>query len=406
MAEANLLEMLQDIITCSICVEEANDPRPLTCQHTFCLQCLKTYIQSKERQDEVECPVCRKVCRLPNGNVENLPASFVYTQLKDANAKCTAEKKKGTAEDNKRDREEARQEQEHKTKLVCSSDECQQIAKVFCKTCKYICSECEAEHRNARSLKAHVILTLNEAANLKKNEFPHCSKHHEERLKLFCEECDIPICYMGKSVDHSNHECVELISKADREKFKLGQAMKTTKSHLKKTSEMSELITLHSAKLRENAANIKCQVGKRAEEIIREVKDREKAIIQDVEENYKQADKALEGEADKVNLVQGVLQSHLYHIVLLYLHGSQYELVTKDKSIEQTIQDNDPDDMKLDIPELDTSEAELKLQDFKVFIPGTLIWNHVSFKYYKSYTQEAGFVNLFLLNSKLTCCSS
>ena len=363
MAEPNLQEMVLDIITCSICVEEAKDPRPLTCQHTFCLQCLKKYIESKERQDEIDCPVCREVCPLPNGNVEDLPASFLYTQLKDANARCTAEKRNESSKD---DKIEERQEHEVKKEMMCSSGGCGEKATSFCKSCKYICAECEDEHKTARSLKLHVILTLSEAANIQKNDLPLCSKHHDKQLELFCEDCDIPICYICYPVDHATHTCVELKIKATRKKDQIGQAMKTIKDHLNKTSEMSESITIHSAKLQETADNVKSQVRARADEIIREVKYREEAIIQDVGGIYKQADKTLKSEADKVNLIQGILQNIQYSSNQLFLYGSQYELVTKGKFIEQTVQDNNPDDVKLNLPELDTTEAELKLQDMKV----------------------------------------
>ena len=366
MAEPNLQEMVQDIITCSICVEEACDPRPLTCQHTFCLQCLKKYIESKERQNDIECPVCRGMCTFPNGNVDDLPSSFLYAQLKDANTRCTTAKKKDPSEDNKTDREDERQEQEVKTEMTCSSEGCGQNATSFCKTCKYICAECEDGHKAARSLKAHVILTLTEAANLRKNELPLCSKHHDKHLELFCEDCDIPICYICYPVDHGTHKCIELKIKATRKKDQMAQVIKTIKGHLKKTSEMSESITIHSAKLQETADNVKSQVRARADEIIREVKYRQEAIIQDVEENYKQADKILKSKADKVNLIQGILQNLQYSSNQLYLHGSQYEFVTKGKSIEQRVQDNNPDDVELNLPELDTTEAELKLQDMKV----------------------------------------
>ena len=144
--------------------------------------------------------------------------------------------------------------------------------------------------------------------------------------------------------------------------------MKTIKDHLNKTSEMSKSITLHSAKLQKTADNIKYQVRKRVDEINQELKYREEIIIQDVEGNYEQATKSLKIEAEKVNLQQEILQNIQHSNVQLYLHGSQFELVTKGKSIEQTVQDNNPDDVELNLPELDTTEAELKLHDMKVCI--------------------------------------
>ena len=122
---------------------------------------------------------------------------------------------------------------------------------------------------------------------------------------------------------------------------------------------MSESITRHSTKPLKASDNVKCQVRERSDEIIREVKYREEAIIQDVEENNKQAGKILKGE-DKIKLTQDILQHLQYSSSQLFLYGSQYELVTKDKSIEQTFQDNNPDDVELNLPELEMlSDASL-----------------------------------------------
>ena len=383
MAESNLHEMVLDILTCSICIEEAHDPRTLPCQHTYCLECLKKYIDSKERKYEIECPFCRTMCPLPNGNVDDLPPSFLYTQLKDANTIFTTEKKKETFKDNVtesecRSQEAAKLEQEGNTDKICSSDGCDKAAESFCKSCKYICPDCYNDHKTVRAMKSHVILTLNEAATMQKNEPPLCSKHHDERLKLFCEDCSSPICYMCFSVEHATHKCVELIIKADKEKDKLGNVMRTIKDYLNKCCEMSNSITLHSEKLHEICNNVKCQVKERADEIILEVKCREEAIKQDVEQNYKQVDKVLNAETDKVNLMQGILQNLQYSSNQLFLYGSHYEFVTKGKSIDQTVQDNNPDDVELNLPELDMSEAEIKLHDMKVRIMITLHTLHIT----------------------------
>ena len=144
--------------------------------------------------------------------------------------------------------------------------------------------------------------------------------------------------------------------------------MRTIKDHLNKASEMLESITLHSAKLHEISDNVKCQVKERVDGIIHEVKCREEAVIQDVEQNYKQADKILKAEADKVNLIQGVLQNLQYSINQLFLYGSHYELVTKGKSIDQTVQDNNPDDVEVTLPDLDMTATESKIHDMKVSI--------------------------------------
>ena len=168
------------------------------------------------------------------------------------------------------------------------------------------------------------------------------------------------MCSVYYPVDHGTHKCVELIIKADREKDKLGNVMRTIIDHLNKSRELSESITRHSTKLLKASDDVKCQVRESSDEIIREVKYREEAIIQDVEENNKQAGKILKGEEDKNKLTQDILQHLQYSSSQLFLYGSQYELVTKDKSIEQTFQDNNPDDVELNLPELEMlSDASL-----------------------------------------------
>ena len=138
----------------------------LTCQHTFCLQCLKKCIETRERQDEIDCPVCSKVCLLTNGNVEDLPASYLFTQLKDANTRCLTEKRKETVAEMKPHTECSYQEETtaEEKNMLCSSKECGHAANAFCTSCKYICAECEHDHNTVRSLKTHVIMTVSEAA--------------------------------------------------------------------------------------------------------------------------------------------------------------------------------------------------------------------------------------------------
>ena len=82
-------------------------------------------------------------------------------------------------------RKEPRKEQDDKTGKMCSSHGCSKTAKVFCKSCKYICSDCEADHKTVRSMKSHVILTLREAAGFEKTELPLCFKHPNNPSSYF-----------------------------------------------------------------------------------------------------------------------------------------------------------------------------------------------------------------------------
>ncbi|XP_054748576.2 uncharacterized protein LOC129254145 [Lytechinus pictus] len=59
-------------LECAICCELLIDPRSLTCSHTFCMQCLIRLHQSKQDEYSVDCPLCRQVTCLEDGDLSSL----------------------------------------------------------------------------------------------------------------------------------------------------------------------------------------------------------------------------------------------------------------------------------------------------------------------------------------------
>ena len=70
---------VNDITVCSICFEKFKIPRYLPCEHSFCHDCLSSYIvsqcKSKEPHLEFHCPVCRQY--IPGDGVINKPEDWV-----------------------------------------------------------------------------------------------------------------------------------------------------------------------------------------------------------------------------------------------------------------------------------------------------------------------------------------
>lgn len=54
-----ILEESRESVTCAICTDVFEDPRTLTCSHSFCSHCL-TEFRQRERTNEF-CPICRKL---------------------------------------------------------------------------------------------------------------------------------------------------------------------------------------------------------------------------------------------------------------------------------------------------------------------------------------------------------
>lgn len=46
---------INDLLTCSICLERFNDPKILPCHHSFCFNCINRLKENRQ----VKCPICR-----------------------------------------------------------------------------------------------------------------------------------------------------------------------------------------------------------------------------------------------------------------------------------------------------------------------------------------------------------
>ena len=92
----------QDLVHCGICRKLLQDPRSLSCLHSFCLKCLQKHLESAgDGATTLCCPLCNTETKLPPGGVVDLGViSFVARQRKeklmlekladkDAKIKCT-----------------------------------------------------------------------------------------------------------------------------------------------------------------------------------------------------------------------------------------------------------------------------------------------------------------------------
>ena len=80
----NLLDKLEQICKCGVCLERFNDPKQLSCQHIFCQRCLmKACITNKMGLMSLFCPTCRE--RQPmvynSYDVMKLKPSFFINQI-------------------------------------------------------------------------------------------------------------------------------------------------------------------------------------------------------------------------------------------------------------------------------------------------------------------------------------
>lgn len=78
-----LRHSIEELIVCKICLGSLKQPKSLPCLHTFCCDCLRTFLTNYEAQRRFPCPVCRKMTVFPRDGVTGFPDSFFISTLDD-----------------------------------------------------------------------------------------------------------------------------------------------------------------------------------------------------------------------------------------------------------------------------------------------------------------------------------
>ncbi|XP_028411742.1 E3 ubiquitin-protein ligase TRIM33-like, partial [Dendronephthya gigantea] len=187
-------KQMESLLQCSVCMKILNQPRTLSCYHSFCKHCLESCIDSQRKRaveagsevrDVFECPVCctefsvkgesigEKL--LQNHFVNNLLESLILQQ-------------------------QARH-------MKCQSCKANAPAASRCTTCEtYLCVKCLEAHNNWPAFENHIVLTLEELARPenrgKVKGKPRCEKH-DKVLKFYCETCKALVCRYCVDLSHT-----------------------------------------------------------------------------------------------------------------------------------------------------------------------------------------------------------
>lgn len=189
MAEASALEELQTELTCPVCLELFRDPVILDCGHHFCQLCIIQCWEAKAEEPLSSCPKCRKSCSRklrPNSLLCNVVDSVRRAGV----MSCSAAGMEGWDPAGAAEEPEEREPGSSMSSLASSIGHWPP---------RLVADMCE---------------------------------EHEEKLKLYCEDDQLPICLVcGMSRDHKTHNVIP-INEAF-ENYKVHSGMPHTRTHSK-----------------------------------------------------------------------------------------------------------------------------------------------------------------------------
>ena len=267
----SLLKNVMRQVTCSICLDTYTEPKIISCFHTFCCECLEKHARVSQKQGKFRCPECQAAIDLPEGNrFDLLPNSFFHKSL----LSLLAVQQSGDA-----------------SSITCSQCRKTNPQMYYCFDCgRFMCLDCFNAHQLlSATFDGHKVTPLKDfkvedyEAVLKRQPFCLQEFHEREVTRFFCLGCQVCICQICIVTDHQNHKVVLLEKAALEEKDNIMCGAKLMRN---KESELCEVVRQFEetiSKLERNVAIAKREVSRVAEEIIAEIREREREAIDSVE---------------------------------------------------------------------------------------------------------------------------
>ncbi|XP_011676819.1 E3 ubiquitin-protein ligase TRIM71-like [Strongylocentrotus purpuratus] len=182
-------------LTCPLCLGIFDKATILTsCGHTFCRKCLENYDQSDQDLDHIICPLCREATKLSANRVDDFLTNVTVNGLVDDYHHVRGGGVDAVLE----------------MRPKCTACKFQQDAVSFCKTCdNYMCDKCLDCHQHLTVVfEGHDIVSIQDIINGKVSighPSEKCCIHKQENKDMFCEDCQVHVCFKCVIVGHQNH---------------------------------------------------------------------------------------------------------------------------------------------------------------------------------------------------------
>ena len=289
----SLLRNLKKQVTCSICLDTYNEPKTISCLHTFCCQCLENHARASHRQGKFRCPECQAQIDLPKlGNqFDSLPTSFFHNSL----LSLLAVRQVG-----------------HGSSINCGNCKRKSSDVHYCFDCaRFMCRGCLNAHEVMRAaFEGHKVMPVKEfqavdyESLLRRQSYCTEQYHQQEITRFFCLPCQSCVCHVCVVTEHRNHEFILLDKAADIEKVDIVAEAAATRENEKALKDVIRKYEETISTLETNVTIAKRGISQAAEKAITKIREREREAIVSVEATR-------EARLEKINSANEIAKSLL-----------------------------------------------------------------------------------------------
>ena len=304
---------LREEVSCPVCSGIFTDPKQLSCLHSFCLKCLNHRYETSGGGNEVKCPKCQTLCRVPaSGDLKDLPTSFYLNGLIDVLAikECNT------------------------TQVTCGNCDKKSSEASYCfQCCIFYCEQCLIGHNMIRTFKDHRVLAVREFQDkdyedvLKRPAFCPEPRHEKEEVRFFCKNCKLAVCQACINLKHSGHALEHIEDEAERRKTEMKNIVETQRQNLLAKKNTVKQLDEHYAKLIQQGEDLKRNVQKFADDLFTVIEARKQNIFAEVESQTKKLFESLTTQKNKIENEIKLIESSLGKADKLLMRSNNLELV-------------------------------------------------------------------------------
>ena len=315
---------LREEVSCSVCSDLFTDPKHLSCLHSFCLKCLKEWHETCDGGDAIRCPKCQTFSQVPaSGDLKDLPTSFYLNGLIDVLAikECK------------------------NTQVTCGNCDKKSSEASYCfQCCIFYCEECLLGHNIMRDKKEHRVLAVKEFQDrdyedvLKRPVFCSRQGHQKEELKLFCKECETAVCQTCVLLDHKVHNLTLIEEEATKQRLEMKTVFETQRHNLDEKVNVVAKLDEDYAKVIQQNENLKGNVQKFANGLIKTIQAKTQNIIDAVENQTKKSLESLTAKRGEIQRQIKIIESSLEEADKLLKRSTTAEVVQLKKTLQTIFQ--------------------------------------------------------------------
>ena len=195
-----------------------------------------------------------------------------------------------------------------------------------------------------RDKKEHRVLAVKEFQDrdyedvLKRPIFCSRQGHQKKKLKLFCKECETAVCQTCVMLDHNGHKLTLIEEEAANQRLEIKTVIETQRHILDEKMNVVAKLDEENAKVIQQNENLKGNVQKFADGLIKTIKAKMQNVIDAMENQTKKSLESLTAKRGEIQHQINVIESSLEEADKLLKRSTTAEVVQLKKALQTIFQ--------------------------------------------------------------------